>query len=386
MPGDNQNKSGFPQSDLSQSLPSVPNDQTAGTPINAVAAQTDPSINPAGSMPQTSSPSPLDQQPQTDVPPQESSILNPTPPTSGSSTPPTFTDTSGQEPSSVPPAGNIGSDDPSVVTSSHVPKKYGGQKVIATIFSILFIVGAVVAGVVLVQRQQLLEQEAASGSECQRAADCILLDNPGNSGSFNAPQTIKKVDITDQDVHTYNPGSNDDGCRRVNISGNSLTWERYGSGNTCKDVSNVQVWLGEEPTPTTPPANTPTTAVTSGPTPTTPPGVTITATPIPSLTPTLPPQISAKCNEVNAYDANGNPLSQSQLVQLSPGDSVLFAVSGQTSSGSFSKARFTVNGTQIGESTTQNTSGEYYFEYTIPDNVATFSVKGEVFHSSLGWI
>jgi len=289
---------------------------------------------------------------------------------------------------SAPPADG-GSDDSTVVTSTHVPEKYGGKKVIATIFSVLFIVGAVVAGVTLVQRQQLIEQQASSGSECQHAHDCILLDSPGNSGSFDAPQTIKYVDITDKDSHRYNPGQSDDGCRKVNISGRSLTWQKYGSGPSCKDVSNVQVWLGEEPTsiPSPNPTATPTPAGTSTATPTQVPGTTATPTPANTTTPTPGVSgISAQCNEVVVYDLQGNTLSQSDLSSLKAGDKVTFAVSGQTDSGTFTKARFTVNGTLLGETTTKNSKGEYVTEYTIPANTTTFKVKGEVYHSSLGWI
>lgn len=44
--------------------------------------------------------------------------------------------------------------------SSYVPQKYGGKKVIATIFSVLFIFASVFAGVLLVQRNQDLREHA----------------------------------------------------------------------------------------------------------------------------------------------------------------------------------------------------------------------------------
>ena len=79
-------------------------------------------------------------------------------------------------------------------------------------------------------------------------------------------------------------------------------------------------------------------------------------------------------------------MSPSQLAQLDPGDTVIFAVSGTASSGTFTKARFAVNNTSIGEVTAKNANGEFYVEYEIPASISTFSVKGEVFHSNLDWL
>lgn len=270
-----------------------------------------------------------------------------------------------------------------VVSAPHTPEKYGGKKVIATIFGVLLLVGAVAAGVTLVQRQQQLQQQAASGSECSHDPNCQLLDNPGNSGAYTAPRHIIYVDITDKDYHRYNPGDTDDGCRKVSIHDNFISWEKYGSGPNCKDVSNVQIWMGEEPTPTV----TPTPASTSTPTPTKPPSATNTPTPTSTPTPTLPPEISAECFNVVAYDINWHQLSVNDLSSLEAGDAVRFAVTGQASSGTFSKARFEVNSSSIGESNTQRpSSDEFYIEYEIPEGVSSFTVKGELYHSTLGWI
>ena len=272
-----------------------------------------------------------------------------------------------------------------VVLAPHTPKKYGGKKVIATIFGLVFLVGAVSIGVYLVRQQQLLQQQAASGRECQQSPDCVLLDNPGNEGSFDAPRPIIRADITDQEVHGYGIGESDDGCRRVTIRDNYISWNKYGSGNECKDISNVQVWLGQPPQP----SNTPTPTEIPSPTPTTPPGITPSATPTtnPSPSPTTPPSITAQCSAVTAYDVNWNTLSATELSSLEEGDLVRFAVSGSASGGSFNKARFSVNGQSIGESLTKKPgSDEFYKEYTIPAGTVYFEVKGEVFHSTLGWL
>lgn len=135
------------------------------------------------------------------------------------------------------------------------------KNVILSTVALLVLLGAVVAGVVLVQQEQDIRNKAASGSDCQHASDCDLLDNPGNVGTYSAPGNIRYVDITDQDYHRYNPGDSDD-CRRVSINGNTLSWERIGDGPECKDVSNVQVWFDvnsqPSPSPTASPSSSPT--------------------------------------------------------------------------------------------------------------------------------
>lgn len=399
-----------------------------------------------------------------------------------------------------------------VVIAPHTPKKYGGRKIIATIFGIVFLVAAVTVGVYLVQQQQRLQQMAASGKECEQSPDCVLLDKPGNQGSFDAPKPITHVIITDKDIHKYGPGETDDGCRRVIVLENYISWNKYRDGPDCKDVSNVQVWMGQSqssPTPTpkqpeiscplesqpgrvivilnpsgeiysdrgqqranfgpvttnipagnykvtlvsydnhsehNPPQNQPkeqwylitntsgntgtindlpesddwltqvvnqnfsvTSTITSVvahhaayPDTTSPNSITPvcaafddvgspSATPTPPFTPlptpTSPPGISAQCLEVKTYDTQWNLLTKEDLENLKPQDTVRFAVSGQASSGTFDKARFTVNGQGIGETSTQKPgSDEFYIEYTIPDGIADFEVKGEVHHSSLGWM
>ncbi|OGM33567.1 hypothetical protein A2962_00725 [Candidatus Woesebacteria bacterium RIFCSPLOWO2_01_FULL_39_61] len=260
------------------------------------------------------------------------------------------------------------------VQAPHVPKKYGGGKVIATIFGILFLIGGVASGVYLVQRQQQIAERASSGRECQQSPNCILLESPGNSGSFTSPRTITEVLITAKDAKAYPPGSTNDGCYKVDINGVSLSWEKVGSGPDCKDISNIQVKLvSGEPTPTIP--ISPTSQ------PTKPPGGT------PSPQPTTPPQITAKCENVKAYDLEWNLLSSEDLTKLKAGNKVRFAVSGTASAGTFDKARFTINGTLRGEVTTKKPgSDEFYDEYTVPQGVTNFTVKGEVHHSELGWM
>ncbi|OGM18061.1 hypothetical protein A2685_03070 [Candidatus Woesebacteria bacterium RIFCSPHIGHO2_01_FULL_37_10] len=268
-----------------------------------------------------------------------------------------------------------------VLNSPHVPEKYGGKKIIATIFGIVLLVGSVVAGVYLVQRQQQISERAASGKECAQSSDCVLFDEPGNSGTREVPRTISYAYITAQDYIKFEPGDTNNGCYHVIISGRNISWNKVGSGPDCKDVSNVQVWMGEsEPSLTPEPTSTltPTQVPNASPTP--------ISSPSPTATPTQT-QVSAQCSEVQAYDTSWNALSSVDLKSLEAGDRVRFTVSGTSSSGTFDKARFTINGVLKSEVTTKKSgTNEFYYEYIIPSGENGFTVKGELHHSSLGWI
>jgi hypothetical protein len=86
------------------------------------------------------------------------------------------------------------------------------------------------------------------------------------------------------------------------------------------------------------------------------------------------------------YDVNWVELTAAQLAALKAGDKVRFTVMGTTNAGQFDQARFTVNGTLRAPVTAKKpTSGEFYDEYTIPSGVTSFTVKGEVHHSTIGW-
>lgn len=371
---------------------------------------------------------------------------------------------------------------------------------ISAIVMLIFL-GAVVAGVVLVQQEQDIRNKAASGSACDQSPDCDLLDNPGNAGSYIAGRTIAYVEITDQDYHRYYPGDSDD-CRSVNISGNSLSWERIGDGPDCKDVSNVQVWLTNEspspspsPNPSASPSSSPTsspqlgcplnatsgqilvnfntarirsdmseTSAKAGPFNVALPAGTYKVTLASSdihpesesqiqeqykvnvladtqiLSSTnaisdLPDQdnfktqlvnenlvipnnankvevlhnaypsssansvnaecalfervtvsINAQCSEVKVFDTQWAQIIPADFDTLNEGDVVRFTVSGSTSEGVITKARFIING-NLSTEVTQKRPGtnEFYYEYTIPEDSTQLSVKGEVHHSTLGW-
>lgn len=109
-----------------------------------------------------------------------------------------------------------------------------------------------------------------------------------------------------------------------------------------------------------------------------------TPTPNPSATPTPTPAISCQCNQIKAYDTSWNLLTSTQLSALKAGDKVRFAVSGTASSGTIDKSRFTINGGTPRESAAKKAnSQEFYYEYTIPTGVTSFSVEAEVHHVGL---
>lgn len=105
-----------------------------------------------------------------------------------------------------------------------------------------------------------------------------------------------------------------------------------------------------------------------------------TTTSTPNPTPTATPGISAVCTNVAAYDTNWNPLTQTQLDALKPGNVVRFGVIG-TTTGSFDMAKFTVNGTDQPTTSLQhtlNTQNVFYFDYTIPQGVSSFAVVAQL--------
>jgi hypothetical protein len=100
-----------------------------------------------------------------------------------------------------------------------------------------------------------------------------------------------------------------------------------------------------------------------------------------------PSETTAQCSQVKAFDENWKELSLSELSKKKPGEKIRFTVSGNASSGSFDKALFIINGTQTPEVTQKKpgTNNEFYYEYTIPQNVSSIRVEAKVHHTTLGW-
>jgi len=398
-----------------------------------------------------------------------------------------------------PPAGNDVVD--TVVTSNHVPKKYGGEKIIATIFGILLVAGAVVAGVTMVQNQQLRLGYAWDCSkynfEVQQDGNVRVL----NGSTRNEPGQKADVYIDGNPVNTFDvpaltPGNAAD-LGRVDVPANGgFSWRVDGTVD-CENSGSYTPQNTLTPSPEQ--TNSPTPIATSIVTPTqhptqncqvrldlpdtavcwyeaktnVPVGWTVVSLPstggpyylqtdwyvvkptlgshhyeqvgpitvgqkgtiyadwpgvqpgqtdisenhyglnvvdaqgnvlfdncsagmdyywtpyvCPLPTPTTTTQNTAQCSAVIAYDTDWNELNTQALSQLKAGEVIYLTVTGTTNTGSFDKARFTVNGVLRPETTSlkPGTTSTYYDEYTIPDGTSAFSVGAQIHHVDLDWL
>jgi hypothetical protein len=86
------------------------------------------------------------------------------------------------------------------------------------------------------------------------------------------------------------------------------------------------------------------------------------------------------CESIDAYDTAGNPLTNAQLSALTPGTTVSFCAGGIAASGSFDKGQFTIDGTQLPETTNRNSRGDFCQSYTILPTDTTVTVTAKVHH------
>jgi hypothetical protein len=91
------------------------------------------------------------------------------------------------------------------------------------------------------------------------------------------------------------------------------------------------------------------------------------------------------CAAVEAFSSTGTALSSSDLSALTVGAVVNFCVRGIAPSGSFDSAQFTIDGTQLAETTTRNSRGDFCQSYTILSTDTTVTVTAKIHHSTLGW-
>lgn len=265
-----------------------------------------------------------------------------------------------------------------VVTASPAPKKFVSKRAIATILGILLLIGSVATGVYLVQRQQLISTRAWY---CKTYVFNVSRDgivSVQNGSTRDEPSQQALVFINDAqaavlDVPALKKGSAAT-LGSVSVPQGSFSWRVKGTKD-CQSSGSYQT------TPTPSPSPTPT--PTKGPTPTASPPP--TSTPTPTVTPT-PPPIGAACLDVKAYDSQWNQLASSDLSNLKAGEIVRFAVGGTTTSGSFDKARFTINGVARTEVAAQRPgTDEFFDEYVIPEGTTSFSVSAQIHHLVLGW-
>ncbi len=309
-------------------------------------------------------------------------------------------------------------------TPTSPPEKKFGKKFVATILGVLLLVAGIGAGIVLVLQPQLLKQEAAQteyipDAQCgtgSLGSACASTQIPGSTRCQTASGAKYCCQIGQTIVNNACSGTptkimcggelcNAEDCHC--LGGDACTglscepglaqscrnqgraWcdnFKPGDGKTCCVPGYVCgtgsnggcVPGGGTPKPSSPPGKTPTPRP---PTPT-PPG----QTPTPPPTPT-PPGMSAVCSALKAYTSGWTQLSGSQLSVLKPGNNINFCVNGTTNSGSFDKAKFTINGSQQSETTTKRPgTNDYCQSYTIPDGATTFTVTAQIHHATLGWV
>lgn len=95
---------------------------------------------------------------------------------------------------------------------------------------------------------------------------------------------------------------------------------------------------------------------------------------------------TAQCLKVKAYDTNWTELTKAQLEALTAGTKVRFTVGGTATSGSFDMAVFKINGAETGNITDkQEGTNNFFYEYTIPSGVTSFTVDAKIHHTELGW-
>jgi hypothetical protein len=230
-------------------------------------------------------------------------------------------------------------DAPSVI--SKPKKKFGGGKIIATILSILLIVGGVGAGIYLVGQQQLFVQKASAPGSltiCHSTgadANPYIVNHPDKTGDagghdiHNGPIWYSGIAEAWGDIippFDYESG---------HYGGKN--WNTYGEAffnNNCNKPA------------------------------------------------------APSCIEISAYDNTWAALTDTQFSALTVGDIVNFCVNGEATYGTFDKAQFMINTTIEPEVTAHTRPGSTDFcqSYTILSTDTTINVKAKIYHSSGVWV
>ena len=129
-----------------------------------------------------------------------------------------------------------------------------------TILGIILLVGAVGAGVYLAQ-QDTEVREKASEEICVESQNCIVIENPGDAGSYQVDGIIYSVFLTDEQVRAFDHTVTEDGCYQVVIEEDSVNWQKIGTSAECDELVNIQIWATELPGSSGPPVNSPARAV-----------------------------------------------------------------------------------------------------------------------------
>ncbi len=341
--------------------------------------------------------------PQADLPPMPSGpqtpdIAVPTPPSADTESLPPI--------APVQPEVNSGSAAPppafSNITSSP-KKKFGTGKIIATILGIFVLVGGVAAATLTINQKQLFQQKATNfdcgdddpsnscvpelqcpsggsrSGNCVNFGDvCCHLPSPTPKSGWGTNKECRNVPGTTGDhcILITCPNGCVDGCGE-NAPGATV---KSGDCSTlAKEVTGIcgQVDLVNangvycDTASTNAQINCPQ------------PKCKVT-TPPPNTTPT---PAAPYCASIKTYNSGWVLIPSENLPSLTSGTTIYFCVKGTAPSGSFDKARFTINGTQLTATTLQRPdhADQFCQSYTIPSGTTTFTVTGQIHHTTLGW-
>ncbi len=282
--------------------------------------------------------------------------------------------------------------------------KGSGAKKIVAVLGVLLLLGGVAAGVLLVQQQQDYEERASDRvtplvcpldpqagrtiitfNEKVLRTDKTDVDSYTGPFAVSMPQGTYKVTLVSYDNHSDKTSQQQiKEFYRLSLKGSN--GNEVVSSNPISDLPESQDFLTEVVN-TNLTVSSPVSSVVAihpaYPDTTSPNSVVPVCAAIEQVA-TTP---SAQCNQVKAFDDEWNPLTIANLSARKAGDIVRFTVSGTASTGSFDKARFTINGEVLPEVTEKRDgTNEFFTEYTIPAGTNSFTIKGEVFHSTLGWM
>lgn len=244
--------------------------------------------------------------------------------------------------------GQAPTDETEVNVPKGLSKRSAGGKFVPTILGIILLVGAVGAGVYLAQ-QDTEVREKAQTIICVESENCIILENPADTGSYQVDGIIYSVFLTDDQVRTFDYTVTEDGCYQVIIEEDTVNWEKIGPSEDCNEIVNIQLWMTELPGPSGPPVN-------------------------------------SLCLNLKIYDSDWEQITQEELNNLMAGDVVRFAVSANTSEGAINQARFIVNGVPRNPvSNIRADTDEFVDEYIVPEGIANFDIEVQLNHSEFGW-
>lgn len=227
-------------------------------------------------------------------------------------------------------------------------RKFDRKYIFIGLTGLVVMIGGVIAGIMLVNRSQDIREKAAT-QICLDSNNCVLIEDPPDSGQYEVNGIVYNVFLTDDQVRAFDPSVTEDGCYQVSIENDRVLWNKVGSESQCADLVNIQVWLTQLAEPTGPPVN-------------------------------------SQCTDIKIYDTLWNELSQEDLIAASGGATVRLAVSATTTNGEIDQARFTVNDSERAPVNNIRTeTGEIYDEFILLPEIENYEIEVKLHHSVFGW-